>query len=75
MSRILLFGIPQILLSGLVQEGAKLVPVVLYWRREGRSLDPKLGLAVGAVMVGEVDRRAGHGVTYEAESGVNVGGF
>jgi RsiW-degrading membrane proteinase PrsW (M82 family) len=49
MSRILLFGIPQILLSGLVQEGAKLVPIVLYWRREGRKLDPKMGLMVGAV--------------------------
>ncbi|UCC91026.1 MAG: hypothetical protein JSW24_02450 [Dehalococcoidia bacterium] len=48
MSRILLFGIPQILLSGLVQEGAKLVPVVLYWRREGKNIDPKLGLAIGA---------------------------
>jgi RsiW-degrading membrane proteinase PrsW (M82 family) len=48
MSRILLFGIPQILLSGLVQEGAKMVPLVWYWRREDRRLDPKLGLAVGA---------------------------
>lgn len=46
--RILLFGIPQILLSGLVQEGAKMMPLVVYWRREGRSLDPKLGLAIGA---------------------------
>ena len=49
MGRLLLFGIPQILLSGLVQEGAKLVPIVLYWRREGRKLDPKMGLMVGAV--------------------------
>ncbi len=49
MSRILLFGIPQILLSGFVQEGAKLVPIVFYWRREGRKLDPKMGLMVGAV--------------------------
>ncbi len=48
MSRILLFGIPQILLSGLVQEGAKMVPLAWYWRREGKSLDPKLGLAIGA---------------------------
>ena len=48
MGRVLLFGIPQILLSGLVQEGAKMVPLVWYWRREGRRLDPKLGLAVGA---------------------------
>ena len=46
---ILLAGIPQILLTGLVQEGAKLVPVVVYWRRSDRNLDPKLGLAIGAV--------------------------
>lgn len=49
MDRILLFGIPQILLSGLVQEGAKLVPVVIYWRRREKNLAPKLGLAIGAV--------------------------
>jgi RsiW-degrading membrane proteinase PrsW (M82 family) len=46
---ILLAGIPQILLSGLVQEGSKLVPVVVYWWRSGKSIDPKLGLAIGAV--------------------------
>jgi RsiW-degrading membrane proteinase PrsW (M82 family) len=46
---ILLAGIPQILLSGLVQEGAKLVPVVVCWWRSGRNIDPKLGLAIGAV--------------------------
>ena len=46
---ILLAGIPSILLSGLVQEGAKLVPVVVYWWRKGRNIDPKLGLAIGAV--------------------------
>ena len=45
---LLLAAIPGILLSGLVQEGAKLIPVVLYWRRENRSLDPKMGLAIGA---------------------------
>jgi RsiW-degrading membrane proteinase PrsW (M82 family) len=49
MRRLLLFGIPQILLSGLVQEGSKLVPIVIYWRRQGRSIDPKLGLVIGAV--------------------------
>jgi len=48
-SWILLAGIPQIFLSGLVQEGAKLVPVVVYWWRSGRNIDPKLGLAIGAV--------------------------
>ncbi len=46
---ILLAGIPQILLTGLVQEGSKLVPVVVYWWRSGKNIDPKLGLAIGAV--------------------------
>ena len=46
---ILLAGIPQILLSGVVQEGAKLIPVVVYWRRSDKDIDPKLGLAIGAV--------------------------
>jgi len=46
---LLLAAIPQILLSGLVQEGAKLVPVVVYWWRKGKNIDPKLGLAIGAV--------------------------
>ncbi len=46
---ILLAGIPQILLSGLVQEGSKMVPVVVYWGRSGKNIDPKLGLAIGAV--------------------------
>jgi RsiW-degrading membrane proteinase PrsW (M82 family) len=49
MSWLLLAGIPQILLSGLVQEGSKLVPVVVYWWRKGRNIDPKLGLVIGAV--------------------------
>jgi len=46
---LLLAGIPQILLSGLAQEGSKLVPVVVYWWRSGKNIDPKLGLAIGAV--------------------------
>ena len=44
---IIFFMIP--VLSGLVQEGSKLVPVVTYWWRKDRSIDPKLGLAIGAV--------------------------
>jgi RsiW-degrading membrane proteinase PrsW (M82 family) len=46
---LLLAGIPQIFLSGLVQEGSKLVPVVVWWWRSSRKFDPKLGLAIGAV--------------------------
>jgi len=42
-------AIPAILFSGLVQEGAKLVPVVIYWWREDKNIDPKLGLVIGAV--------------------------
>ena len=46
---LLLAGIPQTLLSGLVQEGSKLVPVVVHWWRNGRNVDPKMGLAIGVV--------------------------
>ncbi|MBA7629735.1 hypothetical protein ES703_37239 [subsurface metagenome] len=46
---LLLAGIPGILLTGLVQEGSKLVPVVVYWWRKGRRIDPKMGLIIGAV--------------------------
>jgi RsiW-degrading membrane proteinase PrsW (M82 family) len=46
---ILLAGIPQILLSGLVQEGSKLVPVIVWWRRSSKTIDPKVGTAIGAV--------------------------
>lgn len=44
-----LAGIPQILLSGLVQEGAKMVPMVFWWWRSGRNISPRLGLAIGAI--------------------------
>jgi RsiW-degrading membrane proteinase PrsW (M82 family) len=46
---ILVVWIPLVLLGGLVQEGAKLVPVVVYWRRSEKNIDPKLGLIIGAV--------------------------
>ncbi len=49
MQWLLLAGIPAVLLSGLVQEGSKLVPVVIYWWHSGKSIDPKLGLVIGAV--------------------------
>jgi len=62
---ILLAGIPSILLTGLVQEGAKLVPVVVYWWRSGKNIDPKLGLAIGAVA------GAGFGI-FEAQWALNA---
>jgi len=49
MSWLLLAGIPSILLSGLVQEGAKMLPMVVWrWRREWQ-MSPGMGLAVGAM--------------------------
>jgi RsiW-degrading membrane proteinase PrsW (M82 family) len=46
---LLLAGIPSILLSGLVQEGAKMIPMVAWWWRSGRNISPRLGLAIGAI--------------------------
>ncbi|MGA8848352.1 MAG: PrsW family glutamic-type intramembrane protease [Dehalococcoidia bacterium] len=60
-----LAGIPSIILIGLVQEGSKLVPVVIYWWRSGKNIDPKLGLAIGAVA------GAGFGIL-QAQSALNA---
>jgi RsiW-degrading membrane proteinase PrsW (M82 family) len=57
---LLLSKVPGVLFIGLVQEGAKLVPVVIYWWRKGRNIDPKLGLMVGAIA------GAGYGI-FEAQ--------
>jgi hypothetical protein len=47
--RILLLGIPTVLVSGMVQEGAKLFPVIACWLYGGQKIDPKLGLSIGAL--------------------------
>jgi RsiW-degrading membrane proteinase PrsW (M82 family) len=62
---VFLAQIPSVLISGLVQEGSKLVPVVVYWWRSGKNIDPKLGLAIGAVA------GAGFGIL-QAQSGINA---
>ena len=49
LQRPLLASIPAILFSGLVQEGSKLLPIVLFWWRKGKDIDPKLWLVTGAV--------------------------
>jgi len=46
---LLLVGIPQVLISGILQEASKLAPVVFLWLRRGRSLSPRDGLFIGAV--------------------------
>jgi RsiW-degrading membrane proteinase PrsW (M82 family) len=45
----LLASLPSMYLFGLVREGFKLLPVVVYWWRKDRNIEPKLGLAAGAV--------------------------
>jgi len=45
---IYILGIPQIALSGIVQEGAKLLPIIYVWRQADHDLAPKVGLIVGA---------------------------
>ncbi|MFC2014807.1 PrsW family glutamic-type intramembrane protease [Chloroflexota bacterium] len=49
MNWILLAGIPQILLSGLVQEGGKLLPIIFYWWRNDKEISPQMGLAIGVI--------------------------
>jgi len=43
-----ILGIPQVALSGLVQEASKMVPMLVVWQRSERYLDPKVGLLLGA---------------------------
>lgn len=46
---ILLMVVPGVLLSGFVQEGAKMVPMLVFRWRSGQKLSPKIGLCLGAV--------------------------
>jgi RsiW-degrading membrane proteinase PrsW (M82 family) len=43
-----LLSIPSIFIFGLVWEGAKLLPVSIYWWRKDMDIEPQLGLLVGA---------------------------
>jgi RsiW-degrading membrane proteinase PrsW (M82 family) len=45
----LLLGIPLVLISGLVQEAAKSLPVAVWWWGGKRTFSPKMGLIIGAV--------------------------
>jgi len=44
-----LLNIPSIFIFGLIWEGAKLLPVSIYWWREKMDIEPKFGLLIGAV--------------------------
>jgi RsiW-degrading membrane proteinase PrsW (M82 family) len=45
----LITGMPTVLITGLVQEAFKSIPVTVWWWRSGRTLTPKMGLIIGAV--------------------------
>jgi RsiW-degrading membrane proteinase PrsW (M82 family) len=45
---LLISGFPTLLLTALIREGAKMVPVVIYWWRKNMNIDPKLALTLGA---------------------------
>ncbi len=68
---ILVLAIPAVLVSGLVQEAAKLIPVYVYWEMRKRQILPKFGLSLGALA------GAGFGV-FEAQwllNGIFAQGF
>jgi RsiW-degrading membrane proteinase PrsW (M82 family) len=49
MQNLLLTGIPLVLLSGLVQEGTKMVPVIALWATRQKQIEPLTGLYAGAI--------------------------
>lgn len=57
---ILFLAIPAVMVSGIVQEAAKLIPIAVYWYIRKHSLMPRFGLCIGALA------GAGYGV-FEAQ--------
>ncbi|MFH0867270.1 MAG: hypothetical protein V1904_13830 [Bacteroidota bacterium] len=45
----LAISVPAMIIAGLVQVGAKLLPVVIFWLLNKKNMDPKTGLMFGAV--------------------------
>jgi len=68
---IILLSIPAVLLSGVVQEAAKLIPILVYWLIRKRGLLPRFSLSIGALA------GAGYGVfeAYWLLSEVFAAGF
>jgi len=46
---ILAINIPYVLVGGLVQEGAKMLPAVGFWALKNGRIEPKVGMVIGAV--------------------------
>lgn len=47
---IFLMGLPTVLVSGFIQEGAKMLPAVMWWWGHNKELTPRTGLAIGAIV-------------------------
>ncbi|MFA5309207.1 MAG: YhfC family glutamic-type intramembrane protease [Dehalococcoidales bacterium] len=65
----LLAGLPSLIISGFVQEGAKMVPMVFWWWRSGKTITPQMGLAIGALAgagFGIFEATWAHGQTFLA---------
>jgi hypothetical protein len=45
----LLIALPQLVARGLVQEGARMVPIVFWWWRSGKAITPGMAMAIGAL--------------------------
>jgi RsiW-degrading membrane proteinase PrsW (M82 family) len=48
-AHIFLAAVPVMLLTGLIQEGAKMIPATIYWLANGRRITLKTGLTMGAM--------------------------
>ena len=46
---VLLNGIPLAIIAGVVQEGAKMIPPVIYWLLQKRDVDTRLMIIIGAI--------------------------
>jgi len=46
---IIFLSIPAVILSGVVQEAAKLIPIIVYWLIRKRELVPRFSLGIGAL--------------------------
>jgi len=45
----LLMTVPHVIIRGLVQEGARMVPLVFWWWRSGKNITARMAMAIGAM--------------------------
>jgi RsiW-degrading membrane proteinase PrsW (M82 family) len=49
MQHLFITSLPIVLMSGIIQEGAKMLPTISFWLFKNRKISPKLGLTMGAM--------------------------